>query len=228
MKHLGIVCAIQREAQPIIEHFKLLKFESAPFAVYRGYLGQIKITLTICGLGKVVASMVTQELITSYKVDEIVNLGICGAISDDLELGAVIYSNQFVQHDFCIDAPNKHSFWIPSIDSHLIETEVPDLYDLFIKNSTLKSGVMCSGDRFIKSRDVKLALVKSSSAITCDMESAAIAHVCYLLKSPFLSIRAVSDLAEDIPSNFEDNMALAIKNVSSVFIDALCSTMEFA
>ncbi len=55
-------------------------------------------------------------------------------------------------------------------------------------------GLICSGDRFI-SKPAHLAVIKSyfPKALAVDMESGALAQVCYLLGVPFLSFRILSD-----------------------------------
>ncbi|WP_181137143.1 5'-methylthioadenosine/S-adenosylhomocysteine nucleosidase family protein [Vibrio hyugaensis] len=228
MKHIGIICAIRREAQPIIDSYGLEQVEISPYPVYRKMTGSLDISLIICGLGKVVASMASQHLIQMLSVDEIVNIGICGAINDELNIGDIVYSNQFVQHDFNIDVPDKHPAWIPSIGSHITETVKPSLFRLVDEHPKTNLGVMCSGDSFIKSRAKKEQVALVTSGISCDMESAAIAQVCLLLGCPFMSLRGVSDLAEDVPSDFVANMERAIESVTSLFNEVTHSLRVFA
>ena len=46
--------------------------------------------------------------------------------------------------------------------------------------------------------------------LTVDMETASIAHVCYVNHIPFISVRCVTDTAEESGvSNFEENCAKA-------------------
>ncbi|EHH1057638.1 5'-methylthioadenosine/S-adenosylhomocysteine nucleosidase [Vibrio parahaemolyticus] len=228
MKHIGIICAIKREAQPIIDSYEMEQVAVSPYPIYRRIVGSVEISLVICGLGKVVASMASQHLIQSLEVDEIVNIGICGAISDELTIGDIVYSNQFVQHDFNIDVPDKHPAWIPSIGSHITETVKPSLFQWVDEHPKTNLGVMCSGDSFVKSRVKKEQLALTTSGVSCDMESAAIAQVCWLLNCPFMSLRAVSDLAEDVPSDFVSNMELAIERVTSLFHEVTRSSQVFA
>ncbi|EOV0101257.1 hypothetical protein ACOIXW_004916, partial [Vibrio parahaemolyticus] len=61
MKHIGIICAIKREAQPIIDSYELEQVAVSPYPIYRRIVGSVEISLAICGLGKVVASMASQH-----------------------------------------------------------------------------------------------------------------------------------------------------------------------
>ncbi|GMQ46731.1 5'-methylthioadenosine/S-adenosylhomocysteine nucleosidase [Vibrio sp. 10N] len=228
MNHMGIICAIRREAQPLITQYGLKRTDVFPFPVFSGKVGGIDISLVICGLGKVVASMASQALIQKEGVDEIINVGICGAINDGLKVGDVVYSTRFVQHDFNIDAPNRHHAWVPSIDSHITETIKPSLFCKIQEHPATNFGIMCSGDSFVKNRTSKLTIASITSGISVDMESAAIAQVCCLLKCPFMSLRSVSDLAENVPNDFESNMDLAIEKVTSLFNEVVSSHRVFA
>ena len=56
-------------------------------------------------------------------------------------------------------------------------------------------GVVASGDQFIASREKKNYLKDNFGAIACEMEGAAIGHVCYLSGVEFVIIRCISDNA---------------------------------
>ena len=53
-----------------------------------------------------------------------------------------------------------------------------------------------TGDQFISSAVKKDFLISEFSGDTADMESAAIAQVCYINEIPFVVIRAMSDKAD--------------------------------
>jgi adenosylhomocysteine nucleosidase len=55
------------------------------------------------------------------------------------------------------------------------------------------SGVIATGDKFIASNEDKKSIVDNFSAIACEMEGGAIAHVCYVNKVPVCVMRAISD-----------------------------------
>lgn len=207
---IGIVCAILREAESLLNRHQFTKIAQTPFLVFQGAVNQDMVIVMISGLGKVAAAMATQTLIHKYKVSEVSNLGICGALDDQLEIGELLYSQTFVQHDFRISLPNAHPCWLPVSQSHLIETTQPSWLARFANAKTV---VMASGDHFVNDRQAKLALNGLTGAATCDMESAAIAQVCYVLGTPFASLRAVSDIAEEVPADFESNMNLALENL---------------
>lgn len=65
-----------------------------------------------------------------------------------------------------------------------------------VKNHKVLKGRVITGDRFISSKELKDELVKEFDAYCGEMEGASIAHVCYLNKTPFVIIRAMSDKAD--------------------------------
>ena len=58
----------------------------------------------------------------------------------------------------------------------------------------IHAGLICTGDQFITSH-TELAHIKADfpDGLAVDMESAAIAQVCHVLKVPFVSFRIISD-----------------------------------
>ena len=97
-----------------------------------------------------------------------------------------------------------------------IDTETP-----------IHGGLICSGDKFITDRK-ELDGIKGNfpEGLAVDMESGAIAHICYLYKVPFISFRIISDTpgAEnhwEQYTNFWGEMADRSFGVTKAFLDSL-------
>ena len=105
---------------------------------------------------------------------------------------------------------------------------------LSLKNDASRtvSGLICSGDRFI-SKPAHLAVIKSyfPKALAVDMESGALAQVCYLLGVPFLSFRILSD-TPGAPDRFAqytdfwDTIAHRAMDLLRVFLDTLPASLD--
>lgn len=68
-------------------------------------------------------------------------------------------------------------------------------------------GRMVTGESFITDEG-RREICDAFSPLTVDMETAAIAHVCYVNKIPFLAIRCITDTASySGTENFEENCA---------------------
>ena len=86
-------------------------------------------------------------------------------------------------------------------DPDLLDLAEDALADLALTNAhgeeaTIKvGGVGVTGPIFMDNRDYRQWLFQEFEADCLEMESAAIAHVCWVNRVPFLIVRAVSDLA---------------------------------
>ena len=80
-------------------------------------------------------------------------------------------------------------------------------------NIPCRRGIVASGDQFISSDEKKAFLVKTFNASVCEMEGAAIGHVCIRNGVPFGVLRSVSDSGDDKASmSFPEFAELAAKN----------------
>ena len=83
-------------------------------------------------------------------------------------------------------------------DSHLLNAAKEVAND----NSQLIFGLICTGDQFISDLATLQGIKKNfPDGKAVDMESAAIAQVCYAKQVPFMSLRIVSDTPGMEPDN---------------------------
>ena len=95
------------------------------------------------------------------------------------------------------------------------------------KETTIHGGLICSGDQFITSRP-QLQKIKERypDGLAVDMESGALAQVCFLYQVPFLSFRIISDTPGadqhfDQYLNFWDTMADRSFGVTEALLQAI-------
>ncbi|MFD2178548.1 5'-methylthioadenosine/S-adenosylhomocysteine nucleosidase [Veronia pacifica] len=217
---LGIISAIKSETSVLMEQLESVESIASPYQIYKGTLKGIDVILCICGLGKGNAAAATQTMIDRFEVQEIINLGICGGLRPDAKIGDVIVSASFVQHDFNLGLGDRHYAWHPTYESHLVTTQLPRSLPL---NA---DAVLASGDMFINDLVVKQRLIELTGASGCDMESAAIAQICFRNRIPFVSIRGVSDIAEDVPGDFDSNMKQAIQSSTELLLRSIIRSPE--
>ena len=139
--------------------------------------GQIKtqeIYAGKCGIGKVNAA------------------GVAGGAG--IPIGSVLVADRVAYDDvWCGPGTNYGEadgfplFFIPSHD-------IIDLAKKVAKDNSVKFGLICSGDKFISTHE-EIQFIRSHfpDVLAVDMESAAIAQVCYLSSTPFNIVRVVSD-----------------------------------
>ena len=70
-------------------------------------------------------------------------------------------------------------------------------HDIITKYPFVKKGAFVTGDSFVCSKEQHDLLKEKFAPIACDMESAAVGYAASLLNIPFISLRMVSDGADD-------------------------------
>jgi adenosylhomocysteine nucleosidase len=169
-----------------------------------GRIGANEVVLWQCGIGKVNAAVGTMQLIQQHRPDCILSTGLAGGIDDSLKVMDVVVGSQTAYHDVDCgmgNAPGQVQGLPLRFDAHpdllRVAAEVGKESDLHVRQ-----GLMCTGDQFITDR-ARQAAIKAlfPDGLACEMESAAIAHTCYLQQVPFLSIRVISDT----PGNTDDH-----------------------
>lgn len=141
------------------------------------------------GIGKVAAAIKTTQIISEYHPNLIINSGVAGGLDSSLNIGDTVCGSEICYHDVWCGKPNAYG-----------QVQGFPLYYKSAENITalldakIKKGLIISGDKFITSPE-ELALLKNKfpEALAVDMESAAIAQTAFILKTPFISIRLISD-----------------------------------
>ena len=145
-----------------------------------------------CGIGKVNAAVNSYRIIESIHPDLIINSGVAGGAG--IPIGSVLVADRVAYDDVWCgpgtnygEADGYPQFFIPSAD-------IINLAKKVAKEDFVKFGLICSGDKFISSHE-EIQFIRSHfpEVQAVDMESAAIAQVCYLTSTPFNIVRVVSD-----------------------------------
>ena len=171
---------------------------------YSGALCGKDVVVAKCGIGKVFAAICAQTMIVHFGVTHLINTGVGGALSDNLTTLDVAIADGVVQHDMDTSPIGDPVGLISGINKIVLPTS-PVMRDAAIKAAgelgvKCESGIIASGDQFIASIERKHFIRDQFSAISCEMEGAAIGHVCYVNEVPFAVVRAISDSADDSSS----------------------------
>lgn len=197
MKKIGIIGAMPVEIEIIKNEFEDFYIEThAGLDYYIGKIKDIEIILSVCGVGKVNAAIYTQILIDRYSVDTIINTGVAGGLSDDIEHLSLVISKQLTYYDVCkIQMVNC----FPNQEFFKADVNLINLAAKISKSNNLDYhiGTIISGETFISDTRRKKELHQNYKAICVEMEGAAIAHTAFVNKVPFLVIRCISDLSNE-------------------------------
>lgn len=149
---------------------------------------------TICsGIGKVNASVAATLLADGC--DMLISAGLSGGFGD-AKKHDIVLGTEFFEHDFDLTAIGYKLSQKPGENEPIISAkELND--DISKKFPFVKSGAFVTGDSFISSKEKHDFLKENFDPIACDMESAAVGYVANKFDIPFVSIRMVSDGADD-------------------------------
>lgn len=230
----GIIGAMDEEVEKIKNEMIIEKKETnAKTIFYKGVFEGKNIILVRCGIGKVNAAIISQILITQYKVDIIINTGVAGGIKGEVDIGDVVISTDVIEHDFDASKFGYELGQIPRLD--VLEFKADEkLVDLAfnaskkeLSNNNVFKGRIVSGDIFVAEKEQKEKLWQNFKAYCVEMEGAAIGHSAYINDKPFLIIRAISDKADGKASeNYDEFVNLAIENSINILKGILKSCKE--
>lgn len=198
---IGIIGAMQTEVELLISKIEDANAKNiSGIDFVSGKIYGKEVVVAKCGIGKVFAALCAQTMILEYGVELIINTGVGGAISDELDIGDVAVSDFVVQHDMDTTALGDPIGLISGINVVQIaaDTNIVSALCEVAKSEGARClvGTVASGDRFISGADAKKKIRDTFGAVVCEMEGAAIGQVCYVNKVPFCVIRAVSDKAD--------------------------------
>ncbi|MBE6534241.1 MAG: 5'-methylthioadenosine/adenosylhomocysteine nucleosidase [Ruminococcaceae bacterium] len=197
---IGIIGAMSVEVEGLKSKITDAKSEIVCGAEYvSGKLCGKDVVVAQCGVGKVFASVCASTMILKYNVSAIINTGVAGTLVSFLNILDFAVSSFVVQHDMDTTAIGD----APGLISGINIVEIPAsrrLSSLALNIATEQGtacarGVIASGDQFISNQEKKDYIRETFGAIACEMEGAAIGHVCYLADVEFIVIRCISDSA---------------------------------
>lgn len=204
---IGIICAMEEEVvglekdliNPKEEIISKMRFND-------GKYGGKKCVVAKSGVGKVHAAMCAQTMILKYNPDYILNVGMAGAVGENIEIFNIVIAKEVVQHDYDISVfGDKRRGQISGFNFRDIKCsekivgiakEVSD--ELKIKSAV---GRVLTADSFISDEEKVNELRCEFDGLACEMEGASIGQVCNLNGVEFGVIKIISDKAEKYSKN---------------------------
>lgn len=195
MKVVGVLTAMSVEYNQLANMLTESEMVNYGEDSYRiGKIGSIQIILIQCGIGKVNAAMCSTLLIDRFHPDLVISTGVAGGIDSCLDVMDVVVSNQTVYHDMWCGPGEVWGAVQGLAERFDSDKEVVEVALSLKTDVQIRKGLICTGDIFVtKSEDKDRINSLFPEALAVDMESCAIAQVCYLRKVPFVSFRIISD-----------------------------------
>lgn len=159
-----------------------------------GKLGAHTIHLRRSGMGKVNAAIGATLLIGECHPDCIISTGVAGALDASLHGLDAVVSREIVYHDAWFGEGNA----LGQIQGYPARFAGDPALLAVAESLGARPGLFCSGDWFVDTDEVHDRICRDfPEALAVDMESGSLAQVCHRFGIPFLSLRLISDTAED-------------------------------
>ena len=200
---LGIIGAMAVEVAALKE-----KMENKEIAIRagmefcQGVLEGLPAVVVQCGVGKVNAALCVQILCDCFAVTHLVNTGIAGSLSADLDIGDLVVSRDAMYHDFDCTAFGYAMGQIPGLPVTAFPADETMISLAMAAAETVnpghaKLGRIATGDQFVCVKELKNSIIEKTGALCTEMEGGAIAQAAYRNGLPFVILRAISDKADD-------------------------------
>ena len=205
MTKLGIIGAMQVEVETLLgQMVNKTALEKAGSVFYEGVLEGLPVVVAQCGVGKVNASLCAQILCDCFAVTHIVNTGVAGSLSAQLDIGDLVVSRDAMYHDFdCRGLGGRYRLGqVPGMDVLAFPADRALMEAAFaaaeaVNPGHTRVGRIASGDQFVAGKAQKERIIADTQAMCTEMEGAAIAQTAYRNGVPFVILRAISDKADD-------------------------------
>ena len=221
-QRIGIIGAMTPEMDAIKASIKDPEAEEiSGIRFVRGTIHGVEVVAATCGIGKVFAGMCAQTMILKYEPDLIINVGVAGSLSRNLNIGDIAIAHSVVQHDMDTTAIGDPVGLISGISKVYLpcSPQVTEMMQacaraLGFHNET---GVIATGDVFVQDGERKHFISDTFQAIACEMEGGGIGQVCYVNDTPFCILRAISDNGdEDAHSDYHMSLEMAADRATQV------------
>lgn len=224
---IGIIGAMDEEIAYLEEQMRSKKTHTVAGALFmEGIINERVVILVKSGIGKVNAAMTTTILMERFKPSAIINTGTAGGFSNQLNVADLVIGKESVHHDVDVTGFGYVYGQVPGMperyqaDSSLVSAADKVLQSLHIK---YKAGLIATGDAFMNQPEkIRLVQERFPDLIAMEMEAAAIAQVSYQYNTPFIIVRALSDIAgEEAPMSFDQFVSIASKNAANFIMEML-------
>ncbi len=219
---IGIIGAMSVEVDRFKAQMKDASYETISGTEFvSGMLWGCPAVVAVSGVGKVNAAICTEAMLMRYSPKFIINSGVAGALDSALSLCSAVIASSVIQHDMDTSPLGDPVGYISGLDLVEIPTNEElsqKLLDAALENDIHAiKGKIVSGDQFINSSEKKDYLKNTFDGAACEMEAAAIGHVCFKNNIPFAILRTISDNADDSSHiSFNDFVDLAAVNMEEI------------
>lgn len=224
-KRFGMIVAIEMEA--FFELYPDNKELEAPgaFRLFLVERDNYDLYVLQTGMGEIAAAAGVQYLISKCEVSAIVNFGVVGGLTAEMQQQKVCVVNRVVHYKYdCSEFQDVKVGQVDGHDSIFLMTDESLLKKALEVDDSLHVVTCCSGDKFIGTAEEKTYLHDTFEGDICDMESAGIVLTCEMNDVPCLMLKAVSDGLTDGADGFVaelENASMGCLKVTAKVLDSI-------
>ena len=228
MKHkIGIICAGEAEINPVLSYLTNEKTtEKAMLKFYEGQIEGIDVVALACGGCKVNAAIAAQILIDTFGCNVMINGGTCGGMDHGLHVFDTVVATESAYWDVSGDILTEYHPFMKSI-YFASDQKLVGLARKAADQSAQKVvfGRMMTGEIFID-QEKRAEINQIHKPLAVDMETGAIAHVCYVNQIPFIAVRTITDTGEESGIDTFDQNCDKASELSAGFIRKVIREMR--
>ena len=206
----AFVIAMPNESETVIGNLTE-KTETKLFGrrVVTGKLHGEETAVVVAGIGKSNAAASAQLAISAFSPETVFNVGVAGGLDKAMQVGDFYEIESAVQYDFNLSMINHTEI------GTLNERKTPHIPCKV--TGEFPPRILATADRFTDGNDT--LLLKRLGCTVCDMEGAAIAHVCETAGVGFRSLKCISDVvgSGSQASQYMINLAKCLTKLTEYF-----------
>lgn len=199
---IAIITAMAEESMPILKNLGSHLVDESKISgvdVKKFELGADTLYLATSGVGEIKAALAVQLLKDLFDVDAVLNFGFVGALNPALSIAELVVPSRVCHYQFDISTLNDIEVGRYSDHEDRYFYLSDDLIARVLANvgRPIRRVTVASGDKFVSSSADKEPLRNDFEADICEMELAGIAIACERNNLPLLSLKVVSDKADE-------------------------------
>jgi adenosylhomocysteine nucleosidase len=222
-----VVTAMADELGPLLERATEVGDETGIAGGFRrdAVLGGVPVVFVQSGVGMVngaitVAAVVSAEQAAGHTVDLVVSAGTAGGIGHGIVVGDVVVASECISGDADARAFGYVLGQVPRMPATYPSD--PRVLEIAVTLPGVIPGLILSSDTFVTPTRAEVMRLNFPGASGVDMESAAIAQTSFRFGLPFVSVRGISDGAdESAASSFKENVVIAADRSADVVVSIL-------
>lgn len=193
---IGIIIAMDKEFSQIarlLENPEKTVYDNRTYVT--GMTGGNTIVMMQCGIGKVNAAVGASQMIAAFNPDIVISTGVAGGASTLLEVQDIVVAATTCYHDVYCGPELAYGQVMGMPERFLCAEDIVSKATALDCATKIHAGLIVTGDWFVDTVDkMQEIIMHFPDAMAVDMESAAIAHACYMRNVPFVSFRITSDI----------------------------------